>query len=81
MHQCMLGATQLEISFAEKALGILLDTKSNTDQPCAFVAKKRNGILVCIRIVASRSREVIVHLSSALVKPHLQNCVQFWTLQ
>jgi len=66
----------------KKVLGVLVDEKLNMTRQCALAAQKANCILGSIRnSVASSSREGILPLCSALVGPHLESCIQLWSLQ
>ncbi|KAJ7411403.1 hypothetical protein BTVI_49502 [Pitangus sulphuratus] len=78
MYQHRLGNDLLGSRSAEKDL---VDNKLSMSQQCVFAANA-SGILGCIRkSTASRSREVVLPLYSALMRPHLEYHVQSWTPQ
>ncbi|KAJ7402847.1 hypothetical protein BTVI_82613 [Pitangus sulphuratus] len=78
-YQHRFGADLLQRSSSEIDLRVLVGDKLTMSQQCDLVAE---GILGCTRkSVASRSREVILPLYSALVRPHLEYCVPFWSPQ
>ncbi|KAK4816415.1 hypothetical protein QYF61_016851 [Mycteria americana] len=81
-YQYRLGDEGIESSPAEKDLVVLMDEKLDMSQQCVLTAQRANHILGCIkRSVASRSREVILPLCCALLRPHLESCVQPWSPQ
>ncbi|CAM4521747.1 unnamed protein product [Lepidochelys olivacea] len=75
-----LGTHQLEVTEEEKDLGILVDHRMTMSRQCDMAVKKANAVLGCIRRgISSRDKEVLVPLDKALVRPHLEYCVQFWS--
>jgi len=69
-HKYRLGGEWIESSPEEKDLGVLVDEKLNMTQ-------KPNHILGCFRrSMASKVREGILPLYSALVRPHQEFCMQ-----
>jgi len=81
-YQYRLEDEGIESSPAEKDLGVLVEEKLDLSHQCALTAQKANSVLGCIkRNVASRSGEVILPLCSAVMRPHLEYCIQFWSPQ
>ncbi|KAK4823835.1 hypothetical protein QYF61_007084 [Mycteria americana] len=79
--QHKLGSTWLGSSSLERDLGVLVDNKLNMSEQCAAMAKKAKRMLGCInKGISSRDKEVIIPFYPVLVRPHLEHCVQFWSL-
>jgi len=82
VHQYRLRADLLESSSVERNLGVLMDDRLTMSHQYALVAMKASALRECgKRSVASRSREVLLSLYSALVSLHLEYSVQFWAPQ
>jgi len=60
-------------------LRVLVNKMLNMSQECVLADRKARSILDYIRRgVVNRENEVIIPLYSALVRPHMEYCVQAW---
>ena len=62
-------------------MGFLVDKKAGHSWQCALAESEPYILGYIKRSVASRLREVIIHLYFALVRPSLEYCVQLWVPQ
>ena len=68
-----------ETNSEEKDLGVMVNRNLTKSQKYVLSAQKANCILSHNRRgVASREREVIVPLCSALMRSHVEYCVSVW---
>ena len=76
----MLDDNEISTSQCEKDLGVLVSSNLKPREQCTTVKNKANRILGFIsRSVSNRTDKVILKLYLALVRPHLDYAVQFWS--
>jgi len=77
--QYQLGNAELKSIVKEKDLGIIIDNTLKFSEQCNTAVKCANRTLGLIkRTIKNRSKDVIISLYKALVRPKLEYCIQAW---
>ena len=72
-----MGDTVLGTTVKEKDLGVTADMK--VSEQCGIAASKGNQILGLIRRnITYKGKKLIIPLYKAIVRPHLEYCIQAW---
>lgn len=77
MHQYRFGADLLESSPVEKNSGVLVHRRLTLPRIVLLWPRRPTVSWGALGNIASKSREVMFPLCSALVRPHPEYCVQF----
>ena len=74
-----MGGTILSKTEKEKGLGVTMNASMKVSEQCRIAASKGNQILGMIRrIITYKEKSLIVPLYKAIVRPHLEYCIQAW---
>ena len=74
-----LGDTVLGTTVKEKDLGVTISADMKVSEQCGIAASKGNQILGLIRRnITYKGKKLIIPLYKAIVRPHLEYCIQAW---
>ena len=74
-----MGETILTKTVKEKYLGVTMHANMKVSEQCRIAASKGNQVLVMIRRnITYKENSLTVPLYNAIVRPHLEYCIQAW---
>ena len=74
-----MGATVLGTTVKENDLGVTISADMKVSEQCGIAASKGNQILGLIRRnITYKGKKLIIPLYKAIVRPHLEYCIQAW---
>ena len=77
-----MGGTILSKTVKEKDLGVTMNANMKVSEQCRIAASKGNQVLGMIRRnITYKAKSLIIHpvpLYKAIVRPHLEYCIQAW---
>ena len=75
-----MGGTILSTTVKEKDLGVTMNANMKVSEQCRIAASKANQVLGMIRRnIKYKDKSLIVPLYKAIVRPHLEYCIQAWS--
>ena len=74
-----MGGTSLSITVREKDLGVTMDANMKVSEQCRIAASKGNQVLGMIRRNITYKDKSLIPLYKAIVRPHLEYCIQAWS--
>ena len=74
-----MGGTVLNTTLKEYDLGLTISADMKVSEQCGIAATKENQILGLIRRnIVCKGKELIIPLYKAIVRRHLELCIQAW---